>query len=278
VGGRVRRCAGAGGARLGGAQRSGQPGGEHQLRVPAERSTDGGQTPGFVTGGRGALSTASWTNQGNATLTNTPIFVTLPPSGRCGRPIPPSAPRRRRTRRPGRGQLPARQPQKRRDVHSSCSSRRPRRPPRPRPWSPPPCRATSEPATRTSRTPTVSRRRPDRSRSWPAPRGGRCVQPGRGRSARRGARGERDQPAGHRGQPDRADRPGMHAGDAGRAAPDKPDRRLRCRPTRTPGGSNGRPARSYSSRNQPAPMPSSKRLPDSRSSVAASLASTTGCR
>jgi hypothetical protein len=32
-----------------------------------------------VTGGRGALYTASWTNQSNATLTNTSIFVTLPP-------------------------------------------------------------------------------------------------------------------------------------------------------------------------------------------------------
>jgi hypothetical protein len=48
-----------------------------------------------VTGGRGALYTASWTNQSNATLTNTSIFVTLPPAGRCGRPIPSSAPRRR---------------------------------------------------------------------------------------------------------------------------------------------------------------------------------------
>jgi uncharacterized repeat protein (TIGR01451 family) len=32
-----------------------------------------------VTGGRGALYTTSWTNQSNATLTNTSIFVTLPP-------------------------------------------------------------------------------------------------------------------------------------------------------------------------------------------------------
>jgi uncharacterized repeat protein (TIGR01451 family) len=32
-----------------------------------------------VTGGRGALYTASWTNQSNATLTNMSIFVTLPP-------------------------------------------------------------------------------------------------------------------------------------------------------------------------------------------------------
>ncbi len=32
-----------------------------------------------MTGGRGALYTASWTNQSNATLTKTSIFVTLPP-------------------------------------------------------------------------------------------------------------------------------------------------------------------------------------------------------
>ena len=69
------------------------PGGEHQLRVAAERSTDGGQTTGFVTGGRGALYTASWTNQSNATLTNAPtVRQGASPDaggGSVDRPLPP---------------------------------------------------------------------------------------------------------------------------------------------------------------------------------------------
>jgi len=40
-------------------------------------SLDGGES-GFVTGGRNALYTASWTNESNATLTNVLVVVTLP--------------------------------------------------------------------------------------------------------------------------------------------------------------------------------------------------------
>jgi hypothetical protein len=39
----------------------------------------GDQQVGFVTGGRNALYVASWTNEGNATLTNTTVSITLPP-------------------------------------------------------------------------------------------------------------------------------------------------------------------------------------------------------
>jgi len=61
-----------------------------------------------VTGGRGALYTASWTNQSNATLTNTSIFVTLPPGYV---PVQQQEPdleqeRARRRRLPGATQLP----------------------------------------------------------------------------------------------------------------------------------------------------------------------------
>jgi hypothetical protein len=58
---------------------------------------DRGQV-GFVTGGRNALYTASWTNQSKATLTNSSVLVTLPPGSVllsadpdvCTAPTPPN--------------------------------------------------------------------------------------------------------------------------------------------------------------------------------------------
>ena len=128
-------------------------------------------------------------------------------------------------------------------------------------------------------------RSPRPSRSRPGPRPGQKPTMSASRAARESSRlppppirpagGGAGPAAGSPQARDRVVRPGEGDGLAAHSAL-MTRSASSIRATRTPGGSKGMPAWSYSSLSQPAPRPNSKRPSVSRSTVAASLASRAG--